>query len=84
MENKTTNYDAMMKEMTIEKLAIKNVQLVIVNGQEPFYVTTTGQLFNFNDRKAAIEFEMRYLSMEVPQHQTVTTQEPVSEQANAE
>ena len=70
MQNKITNYDAMMKEMTIEKLAIKNVQLVIVNGQEPFYVTTTGQLFNFNDRKAAIEFEMRYLSMEVPQQQT--------------
>ena len=75
MGNKITNYDAMMKEMTIEKLAIKNVQLVIVNGQEPFYVTTTGQLFNFNDRKAAIEFEMRFLSMAVPQ-QTVTTEEP--------
>lgn len=75
MENKITNYDAMMKEMTIEKLAIKNVQLVIVNGQEPFYVTTTGQLFNFNDRKAAIEFEMRYLRTEVPK-QTVTTEEP--------
>lgn len=79
MENKITNYDAMMKEMTIEKLAIKNVQLVIVNGQEPFYVTTTGQLFNFNDRKAAIEFEMRYLSMEVPQRQTATTEEPAAE-----
>lgn len=74
MQNKITNYDAMMKEMTIEKLAIKNVQLVIVNGQEPFYVTTTGQLFNFNDRKAAIEFEMRYLSMEVPQQ--TATEEP--------
>ena len=74
MENKITNYDAMMKEMTIEKLAIKNVQLVIVNGQEPFYVTTTGQLFNFNDRKAAIEFEIRYLSMEVPQQ--TATEEP--------
>lgn len=80
MENKITNYDAMMKEMTIEKLAIKNVQLVIVNGQEPFYVTTTGQLFNFNDRKAAIEFEMRYLSMEVPQQQTATTEEPAQEE----
>lgn len=74
MENKTTNYDVMMQEMTIEKLAIKNVQLVIVNGQEPFYVTTTGQLFNFNDRKSAIEFEMRYLSMEVP-HQQAATEE---------
>lgn len=74
MQNKITNYDAMMKEMTIEKLAIKNVQLVIVNGQEPFYVTTTGQLFNFNDRKAAIEFEIRYLSMEVPQQ--TATEEP--------
>lgn len=72
MENKITNYDAMMKEMTVEKLAIKNVQLVIVNGQEPFYVTTTGQLFNFNDRKSAIEFEMRYLSMEVPNQQVAT------------
>ena len=80
MENKITNYDAMMKEMTIEKLAIKNVQLVIVNGQEPFYVTTTGQLFNFNDRKAAVEFEMRYLSMEVPQQQTATTEEPAQEE----
>lgn len=79
MDNKITNYDAMMKEMTIEKLASKNVQLVILNGQEPFYVTTTGQLFNFNDRKAAIEFEMRYLSMEVPQQQTVTTEEPAAE-----
>ena len=67
MENKTTNYDIMMQEMTLEKLARKNVQLIIVNGQEPFYVTTTGQLFNFNDLKSAIEFEMRYLSMEVPQ-----------------
>lgn len=80
MQNKITNYDAMMKEMTIEKLAMKNVQLVIVNGQEPFYVTTTGQLFNFNDRKAAIEFEMRYLSMEVPQQQTATTEEPAQEE----
>lgn len=80
MKNNITNYDAMMKEMTIEKLAIKNVQLVIVNGQEPFYVTTTGQLFNFNDRKAAIEFEMRYLSMEVPQQQTATTEEPAPEE----
>ena len=79
MQNKITNYDAMMKEMTIEKLAMKNVQLVIVNGQEPFYVTTTGQLFNFNDRKAAIEFEMRYLSMEVPK-QTATTGEPAPEE----
>ena len=74
------NSHAMMKEMTIEKLAIKNVQLVIVNGQEPFYVTTTGQLFNFNDRKAAIEFEMRYLSMEVPQQQTATTEETATEE----
>ena len=80
MENKITNYDAMMKEMTIEKLAIKNVQLVIVNGQEPFYVTTTGQLFNFNDRKAAIEFEMRYLSMAVPQQQNATTEETATEE----
>ena len=80
MENKITNYDAMMKEMTIEKLAIKNVQLVIVNGQEPFYVTTTGQLFNFNDRKAAIEFEIRYLSMAVPQQQTATTEETAREE----
>ena len=80
MENKITNYDAMMKEMTIEKLAMKNVQLAIVNGQEPFYVTTTGQLFNFNDRKAAVEFEMRYLSMEVPQQQTATTEEPAQEE----
>lgn len=80
MKNNITNYDAMMKEMTIEKLAIKNVQLVIVNGQEPFYVTTTGQLFNFNDRKAAIEFEMRYLSMEVPQQQTATTEETATEE----
>ena len=81
MQNKITNYDAMMKEMTIEKLAIKNVQLVIVNGQEPFYVTTTGQLFNFNDRKAAVEFEMRYLSMEVPQQQTATTEEPAPKES---
>lgn len=80
MKNNITNYDAMMKEMTIEKLAMKNVQLVIVNGQEPFYVTTTGQLFNFNDRKAAIEFEMRYLSMEVPQQQTATTEETATEE----
>lgn len=79
MENKITNYDAMMKDMTIEKLAIKNVQLVIVNGQEPFYVTTTGQLFNFNDRKAAIEFEMRYLSMDAPQQQQAVVEEATSE-----
>lgn len=80
MENNITNYDAMMKEMTIEKLALKNVQLVIVNGQELFYVTTTGQLFNFKDRKAAIEFEMRYLCTEVPKQQAATTGDPAPEE----
>ena len=81
MENKTTNYDIMMQEMTLEKLARKNVQLIIVNGQEPFYVTTTGQLFNFNDLKSAIEFEMHYLSMEVPQQRET---EECSKKTNAD
>ena len=67
MANRTmTNYDVMMEEMTVEQLAMKNVQLVIINNTEPFYMTTTGQLFPFNSRKDAIEFEKRFLTMEAP------------------
>lgn len=53
-----------MREMNIDKLARINVHMVIVNQSEPFYVTSTGQMFPFDRLEDAIAFEYQWLNSE--------------------
>ena len=55
------NYDIMMKQMTPEQLAEKNVHLVTVNNRRLYYMTSSGQLFNNTDFDAALQHEYQWL-----------------------
>ena len=61
MNNEFTNYDECLHSMSLERMALLNVRLIIVNNSEPFYVTSTGQLFNFKDLNSAITYETEWL-----------------------
>lgn len=60
-----TVYDKMLAGMTLDKLANKNVQLCCVNSQKLFWVTSYGQLFNYNQRELALKSEIEYLNSTV-------------------
>lgn len=60
------NYDKIMEEMTPEQLATQRVKLVIVNQSEPFYMTSRGQLYPFNNLNSAIVDEFNYLISDIP------------------
>lgn len=62
-----TRYDAIMKQMTPEILARTNVHLVLINGTDPFYMTSIGQLFPFDKLNEAIQFENQWLMSELTQ-----------------
>ena len=55
------NYDIMMKQMTPEQLAEKNVHLVTVDNRRLYYMTSSGQLFNNTDFDAAVRHEYQWL-----------------------
>lgn len=60
------NYDKIMEEMTPEQLATQRVKLVILNQSEPFYMTSRGQLYPFNNLNSAIIDEFNYLISDIP------------------
>lgn len=57
----STVYEALMRTMTAEQLAIMGVQLVQVNGEQLFWMTSMGQLFPFNAKMKALETEYAWL-----------------------
>ena len=57
----STVYQLIMSRMTPEHLAGLGVQLVQVNGSELFWMTSIGQLYPFNSKKAALEAEYIWL-----------------------
>ena len=57
----STVYQLVMSRMTPEHLAGLGVQLVQVNGSELFWMTSIGQLYPFNSKKAALEAEYVWL-----------------------
>ena len=57
----STVYEALMRTMTAEQLAIMGVNLVQVNGEQLFWLTSTGQLYPFNAKMQAIEAEYKWL-----------------------
>lgn len=56
-----TNYEKVMKEMTVERMAEVNVKLVTVNSRNLFYMTSTGQLFLPEQYEAAVRYEYGWL-----------------------
>ena len=56
-----TVYEAVMRSMTPEQLAIMGVHLVQVNGEQLFWMTSVGQLFPFNAKMKALEAEYTWL-----------------------
>lgn len=62
-----TNYEKIMAEMTPEKFAQISLKPTLINNSEMCYMTSTGQLFPFSNVRDALEYEFRYLTMEVSQ-----------------
>lgn len=59
-----TNFDRIVKSLTPETFASMVVKVAVINGTDPFYVTTTGQLYPFNRNGwlAAVDHEIKFLS----------------------
>ena len=57
----STVYQVLMSRMTPEQLAGMGVKLIQVNGEELFWMTSVGQLYTFDNKKAAIVAEYAWL-----------------------
>lgn len=76
-----TVYEKTIKEMTPEKFAVVSVKPAVLNGTEMFYVTSSGQLFPFNQEglQSAVNYQYQLLMQE--SNDSVTNQEkPAKEQ----
>lgn len=65
-----TNYELFMKNMTPETLAKINTQLVCINNESLFYITSTGQLFPVDKHADAVQFEYDWLTSAVPEQES--------------
>lgn len=57
-----TNYDYIMMGMSHRNLAEMNVQMVLINLDELWWKTSTGQLFPFAYREDAVQYELEHLT----------------------
>ena len=57
----STVYQVLMARMTPEQMAGMGVKLIQVNGEELFWMTSIGQLYTFDNKKAAIVAEYTWL-----------------------
>ena len=57
----STVYQVLMSRMTPEQMAGMGVKLIQVNGEELFWMTSVGQLYTFDNKKAAIVAEYTWL-----------------------
>ena len=60
-----TRFEKILKTMTLEELIDLNVKLITVNDHQLFWVTSSGQLFNYHDRESALSYEYAYLTQEM-------------------
>ena len=61
-----TNYEELMGNMSPELLADLTTQLVSVNNERLFYLTSTGQLFPQSQHEDAIRFQYNWLMSASP------------------
>lgn len=60
-----TRFEKILRTMTLEELIDLNVKLITVNDHQLFWVTSSGQLFNYHDRESALSYEYAYLTQEM-------------------
>lgn len=62
-----TQFEKLKETLTVEQFASMTVKLAIMNGSDPYYVTTTGQLYPMNQRglDAAIRHETQFWNSEL-------------------
>lgn len=77
-----TNFEKIMQSMTPETMANERVKLVLVNQGEPFYMTSRGQLYNFNNLQGAVIDEYNFLISAIPE--TPNTKEEPKEDKDKE
>lgn len=62
-----TNFEKIKEDLTIDNLANLLVKIVIVNGNEPYYVTSFGQLYPMtaDGFKTAVNLQKEILQQEI-------------------
>lgn len=73
-----TIFEHMKENMTVENLASIMIKPCVVNRNELFYITSTGQLFPFTDEgeDSAFKTEVAFLNAKLEQGKDVTKSEP--------
>lgn len=74
-----TNYQKIMQEMNPETMANLRVKQIIVNNSEPFYVTSTGQLYSFDNLRSAVIAEYNWLISNIPEANKIDTEGTTAE-----
>lgn len=74
-----TNFEKIMQEMNPETMANLRVKQIIVNNSEPFYVTSTGQLYSFDNLRSAVIAEYNWLISNIPEANKIDTEETNAE-----
>lgn len=74
-----TNFEKIMQEMNPETMANLRVKQIIVNNLEPFYVTSTGQLYTFDNLRGAVIAEYNWLISNIPEVNKNNTEETIAE-----
>ena len=74
-----TNFEKIMQEMNPETMANLRVKQIIVNNSEPFYVTSTGQLYTFDNLRGAVIAEYNWLISNIPEKNKNNTEETIAE-----
>lgn len=77
-----TVYEKTIKEMTPEKFAVVSVKPAVLNGTEMFYVTSSGQLFPFNQEglQSAVNYQYQLL-MQESNDRVTNLEKPAEEKA---
>ena len=65
-------FEKQIKEMSIRDLAELNVQLVVINNSQLMWLTSSGQLFPYDNRTEALNFELGILNQPVDDNITIT------------
>ena len=74
-----TNFEKIVQEMNPETMANLRVKQIIVNNSEPFYVTSTGQLYTFDNLRGAVIAEYNWLISNIPETNKNNTEETIAE-----
>ena len=74
-----TNFEKIMQEMNPETMANLRVKQIIVNNSEPFYVTSTGQLYTFDNLRGAVIAEYNWLISTITETNKNNTEETIAE-----